>query len=55
MIIMIISDLLILKNWENNGTDEIGLITPTPFVQFRIVYGDLRSSGVSGRCLKESW
>ena len=24
------SDLIIMKNWENKGTGEIGLVTPTP-------------------------
>ena len=22
--------LIMMKNWENNGTEEIGLVTPTP-------------------------
>ena len=32
-IIHVTSALIILKNWENNGTEEIGLVTPTPEVQ----------------------
>ena len=29
-IIQVITVLIIRKNWENNGTEEIGKVTPTP-------------------------
>ena len=29
-IIQVTTVLIIRKNWENNGTEKIGLVTPTP-------------------------
>ena len=34
--------LMILKNWENNGTEEIGLVTPTPDLDGRALHFELR-------------
>ena len=31
-IIQVTNVFIILKNWENNGTEKIGLVTPTPGV-----------------------
>ena len=28
-----------MKNWENNGTEEIGLVTPTP--ELMLMYSQL--------------
>ena len=29
-IVQVITVFIIQKNWENNGTEKIGLVTPTP-------------------------
>ena len=29
-VIQVTTVFIIRKNWENNGTDKIGLVTPTP-------------------------
>ena len=31
--------LIIMQKWENNGTEEIGLVTPTPVQQDWLVGG----------------
>ena len=32
-VIQVTSVLIILKNWENNGTEKICLVTPTPGIE----------------------